>query len=117
MALVGPSGCGKTTLVNVLNGAQKFEGNVVVDGQQINLFNQKDRLKYRMSTIAVCYQDAILFDDLSVSENILLKLDFLSDNFQKTANGSCRSATQSFAFVSSQRSKESISFGWRKKQG
>lgn len=74
--LVGPSGCGKTTLVNVLNGAQKFEGNVVVDGQQINLFNQKDRLKYRMSTIAVCYQDAILFDDLSVSENILLKLDF-----------------------------------------
>lgn len=76
-ALVGPSGCGKTTLINVLSGAiTKYQGEVFVDNRLIKSLSENNRLRYRMSTISVAYQDSVLFEDLTVLENIDIKLDF-----------------------------------------
>jgi len=76
-ALVGPSGCGKTSLLNVIGGIiDKYEGQVVVNHKNLNTMKEQEKLKYRQSQVSLCYQDAVLFDDLTVEENIGLKLDF-----------------------------------------
>ncbi|HKM02513.1 MAG TPA: ABC transporter ATP-binding protein [Bacilli bacterium] len=76
-AIVGPSGCGKTTLINVISGAIKdYNGQVLVNAKSLRDLKEKDRLLYRQNVISVAFQDQVLFDDLTVSENIELKLDF-----------------------------------------
>lgn len=76
-AFVGPSGCGKTSLINVITGAiHNYGGCVVIEGKDIKRLNEEARLLYRQNTISVCYQDFIVFDDLTVYENVALKLDF-----------------------------------------
>lgn len=76
-AFVGPSGCGKTSLIHIITGAiQQYRGRVFIEGKDIKQFNEEERLIYRQNIISVCYQDYIVFDDLTVYENIALKLDF-----------------------------------------
>ena len=63
-AIIGPSGCGKTTLLHILSGRETdFEGERIVQGN-----------------IEVIEQDIILFEKMSVLDN----LKMVSDNFQET---------------------------------
>ena len=76
-ALIGPSGCGKTTFINVLSGAiSKYRGTVTINQQNLKKMNNKQKLAYRQKHVSVAYQDSVLFDDLSVIDNINIKLDF-----------------------------------------
>ncbi len=73
--IAGPSGCGKTTLLNILSGAlSQYQGRVVVDHKELNTLKEGERLVYRQALVSTCYQDPIVFDDLSVYDNLLLKL-------------------------------------------
>lgn len=72
-ALVGENGAGKSTLVKVITGAHRPDsGEVVINGQVIA---HNDPTKARSLGVAVIYQQPALFPDLTVAENIALRLE------------------------------------------
>jgi len=72
-ALLGENGAGKSTLIKVVTGAhQPDEGSVIVDGQPTSHLTPATA---RALGIACIYQQPALFPDLTVAENISLRLD------------------------------------------
>lgn len=70
IALVGENGAGKSTLMKILTGAyQKDSGNICIDGKSINLCNTANAKNYG---IAQVYQQAELWPELTIAENIYL---------------------------------------------
>ncbi len=68
--VIGPSGCGKSTILKLLLGLQKPDsGKVVVDGEDIALFREKDWMAYR-SRMGMVFQSAALFDSLTIAQNV-----------------------------------------------
>ena len=66
VALVGKSGSGKTTLLKIANGVLPVsDGKVYFKGVLINTLKRKQK-----SRIATFWQDLMLIDELSVSQNI-----------------------------------------------
>lgn len=69
-ALLGENGAGKSTLMKILSGAYtKDEGEVWIDGWQVNISNPKEAEKLG---VAIIYQELNLFPDITVAENIFL---------------------------------------------
>lgn len=72
VTLMGPSGCGKSTLfswmVGALDGAFQAQGELRLNGQRC------DALPTEKRRIGVLFQDALLFDHLSVGQNLRLAL-------------------------------------------
>lgn len=67
-ALVGENGAGKSTLVKVMTGIhQPTAGCLCLDGNVINLETPEDARKLGITAI---HQETVLFDELSVAENI-----------------------------------------------
>jgi branched-chain amino acid transport system ATP-binding protein len=69
VGLIGPNGAGKTTLVNVLSGFQASKGHVRLGATEITDLppHRRARLGLRRS-----FQNARLFGDLSVLDNVLV---------------------------------------------
>ncbi|WP_246473044.1 sugar ABC transporter ATP-binding protein [Pelagibacterium limicola] len=69
-ALVGENGAGKSTLVKILTGIyQPDEGAIELDGAPISLPTAHAALDQGITAI---HQETVLFDELSVAENIFL---------------------------------------------
>src|SRR5688572_2609540 len=69
-ALIGENGAGKSTLVKVLTGIyQPDAGQITLDGQAITLSSAHKAFELGITAI---HQETVLFDDLSVAENIYL---------------------------------------------
>lgn len=69
-ALIGENGAGKSTLVKILTGIyQPDEGEVELAGQSITLPTAHAALEKGITAI---HQETVLFDELSVAENIFL---------------------------------------------
>jgi ribose transport system ATP-binding protein len=67
-ALVGENGAGKSTLMKILSGAyQRDAGQILMDGQEIEIRNPADALGRGIITI---YQESGLSPQLSVAENV-----------------------------------------------
>lgn len=67
-ALVGENGAGKSTLVKVMTGIyQPTEGLLFLDEKKINLDSPDDARRLGITAI---HQETVLFDELSVAENI-----------------------------------------------
>lgn len=64
--LLGPNGAGKSTTINIISGllAQDL-GEVEIMGSTL-----KNNEKYIKSNMGVCFQDIVVFDDLTVEENL-----------------------------------------------
>ncbi|TGG93486.1 sugar ABC transporter ATP-binding protein [Natronospirillum operosum] len=67
-ALVGENGAGKSTLVKTMTGIYQPEsGEIWYDGQQVTIRNPEDA---RQMGITAIHQETVLFDDMTVAENI-----------------------------------------------
>ncbi|MDA3887032.1 MAG: ATP-binding cassette domain-containing protein, partial [Candidatus Delongbacteria bacterium] len=79
IAVMGPSGCGKSTLLNIINGNYKpTEGEVSLDN--IDLHENYAFLKNFMGFVP---QDDLLFDNLTVYENLLFNAKLRSPGKKK----------------------------------
>ncbi|NRB31762.1 MAG: sugar ABC transporter ATP-binding protein, partial [Rhizobiaceae bacterium] len=69
-ALVGENGAGKSTVVKVLTGIyQPDEGEIHIDGQQVRFPAPQSA---ESAGVTAIHQETVLFDELSVAENIFL---------------------------------------------
>lgn len=74
--LLGKSGSGKTTLLNMIGGLDKpTQGEIIVDGKELNLHNEKEINKYRNNKIGFIFQNYGLLEDMSIKSNIDIALD------------------------------------------
>ena len=72
-ALLGENGAGKSTLIKIITGAHApDDGTLEVGGELIRYFTPREAHRHG---IACIYQQPALFPDLSVAENIALRLD------------------------------------------
>ena len=72
-ALLGENGAGKSTLIKVITGAHQPDGGTItVAGESVSGLTPS---KARSLGIACIYQQPALFPDLSVAENIALRLE------------------------------------------
>ena len=75
----GPSGCGKSTLLNLVAGVViPQQGNIRINGCQINALNGAARDRFRADHIGYIYQLFNLIPYLSVVENVTLPCRFSS---------------------------------------
>ena len=68
LTIMGPSGCGKTTLLNAISGQLAapftFTGDISINGRSVTSLEPHKR------NIGIMFQDALLFEHMSVKENI-----------------------------------------------
>jgi rhamnose transport system ATP-binding protein len=70
MALIGENGAGKSTLVKILTGIyQPDEGEIQVAGKTVTCASPRDAWA---AGIAAIHQETVMFDELSVAENIFM---------------------------------------------
>jgi rhamnose transport system ATP-binding protein len=69
-ALVGENGAGKSTLVKILTGIYRpDEGTISIGGEAVTFHSAGDAARAGVTAI---HQETVLFDELSVAENIFL---------------------------------------------
>jgi phospholipid/cholesterol/gamma-HCH transport system ATP-binding protein len=74
LAIIGESGCGKTVLLKTIIGLlYPNDGHVVFDGQRIDELGDKDLTMLR-GRIGFLFQNAALFDSMTVAENVAFPL-------------------------------------------
>ena len=77
--IIGKSGAGKTVLLKCIVGLVTPEkGKIAYDGRDITTFNKKEMMLLRRE-IGMLFQNAALFDSMSVLENVMFPLDMFSD--------------------------------------
>ena len=71
--ILGSSGAGNTTALNILGGMDTAtEGQVIVDGQDITAYNNKQLVGYRRTDIGFVFQFYNLVPNLTALENVEL---------------------------------------------
>jgi putative ABC transport system ATP-binding protein len=72
-AVMGPSGSGKSTLLNMIAGLDRpTQGEVQVDGVNVNRLGEAALARYRRAKLGFVFQFFNLLDRLTVLDNILL---------------------------------------------
>ena len=67
--LEGENGVGKSTLLNIIDyNDTDFTGKLIFNKQEIN---KKNASKYRKFNVFTLYQDTILFEDLTIRQNLI----------------------------------------------
>lgn len=69
IALMGESGSGKTTMLRVLSGLEKADGNITVE--DVVWLGSKKVVPPQQREIGFVFQDYALFDNMSVEQNLL----------------------------------------------
>jgi phospholipid/cholesterol/gamma-HCH transport system ATP-binding protein len=77
--IIGQSGSGKTVLVkNIVGLLEPTSGEVLYDGRNFVTMSKKERVMMRRE-MGMIFQNAALFDSLSVLENVQFPLDMFSN--------------------------------------
>ena len=78
--IVGASGAGKTTVLNILGGMDTAtSGKVMVDGENIAKFSNRNLTAYRRDDIGFVFQFYNLIPNLTALENVELALQICKD--------------------------------------
>ncbi len=71
VVVVGPNGAGKTTLLQALAGLLPIEdGRICLDGEVLDEPRARRFVESRRRAIGVVFQDLLLFDHMSVADNV-----------------------------------------------
>ena len=71
VAIIGKSGSGKSTLLRILGSMDRPDsGTVMIDGEDIYKFKDKQLAKFRRTKIGFVYQDYALLPEFTAFENI-----------------------------------------------
>jgi len=69
-AILGGNGVGKSTLINIIAGIIRMNsGSIYLDGEKVEITSPYEAKKYG---IAVCPQDILIFDELSIANNLFI---------------------------------------------
>ena len=81
VVILGPSGAGKSTLLNLLGGLDSAtSGKIIVDGENIVDYNDKELTKYRAERVGFIFQFYNLIPNLTACENVELMKDITDVN-------------------------------------
>ena len=84
VAIMGESGSGKTTLLNILAALDKpTSGEVLLEGNNIVLINEKVISAFRRQNLGFVFQDFNLLDTFSLQDNIFLPLVLSGKAYQE----------------------------------
>lgn len=84
--LYGPSGSGKTTLLNIVAGViTPTQGEIHLLGKDITRLNNRQRDQFRAQHLGIIFQQFNLIPYLNVTENLLLRMAFLSAEKRRLA--------------------------------
>jgi len=79
VSLVGPSGSGKSTLLNIVGGLdQPSEGEISINGTDINALRDDELARFRRETMGFVFQQSHLIPYLDAAENVMLAQYFHS---------------------------------------
>lgn len=80
VVILGPSGSGKSTLLNILGGMDlPSSGNVIVEGNDITLYNDSQMTLYRRNKVGFVFQFYNLMSNLTAKENVELATEICED--------------------------------------
>jgi len=69
--LLGDSGAGKSTVLNMLGGLDTItDGDLIVDGENLNGMSERRLIKYRRSSVGFVFQFYNLISSLTALENV-----------------------------------------------
>jgi putative ABC transport system ATP-binding protein len=84
IAIVGASGSGKSTLLSLLAGLDvASKGDVLLDGQSLNVLDEEARAKVRAEKIGFVFQSFMLVQSLTALENVMLPAELAGDKYAK----------------------------------
>ena len=73
--IVAPSGSGKSTLATAILGTHfEYEGEILYDRQAVKKLHLEKIVEHRKESVSLLFQDVRLIKNLTVSENILLRI-------------------------------------------
>lgn len=73
--IVAPSGSGKSTLATAILGTHfQYEGNIKYDQQAVKSLHLEKIVEHRKDGVSLLFQDVRLIKNLTISENILLRV-------------------------------------------
>jgi len=73
--IVAPSGSGKSTLATAILGTHfEYEGEILYDRQAVKKLHLEKIVEHRKEGVSLLFQDVRLIKNLTVSENILLRI-------------------------------------------
>ena len=80
IVILGPSGAGKSTLLNLIGGMDTpTSGNVIIDGENISLYNENKLSDYRAENVGFIFQFYNILPSLTVKENVDLVKDIVKN--------------------------------------
>lgn len=78
VVILGPSGAGKSTLLNLLGGLDSAtSGQIVVNGEHVENFNDNELTEYRAKNVGFIFQFYNLIPNLTAIENVELMKDIV----------------------------------------
>ena len=78
VVILGPSGAGKSTLLNLLGGLDSVtSGQIIVNGENIESFNDNQLTEYRAKNVGFIFQFYNLIPNLTALENVELMKDIV----------------------------------------
>jgi len=81
VALMGRSGSGKSTLLHQLGLLDSpTSGEIIIEGQSIVLFSEKEKARFRLEKLGYVFQDYALLPELTALESVYLPLMLLGFN-------------------------------------
>lgn len=114
--IIGKSGAGKTVLLKCIVGLiEPDKGTISYDGRDIMSLNKKEKLQMRQE-IGMLFQNAALFDSMSVLENVMFPLDMFSTMTYNERVQRARACLERVNLIEAQdKSLEELSGGMQKR--
>ncbi len=84
VSFFGPSGCGKSTILYAIAGVERpTSGNVIINGENLSNFAEKDLAVFRQVGIGIIFQNFNLIPSIRNIDNVILPMSFLGISPEK----------------------------------